>query len=130
MLALPNSFFKMARTEARWRGQNDYVGQRDGLLVGIQTNKLALFRQVGFLSSIRPACQRLIGQIDPVLKGIGNGYNLDVLLGIEGLHGGTPSPASAANQGYFDGVVNRRVGTETGHGRQVQRKLGKQRTAC
>ena len=106
VFTLADSLLEMLRAKSRGRCQNDHVGQRDGLLVTIETDELPVSRHV-YLSALG-GLQAVEGTGESVLEGVGHGHELDAR-DIEGLVGCAGTTAAATDEGDLDLVAG---GTE------------------
>jgi len=111
VLALLYRLFKVHGTESRWRSQNDYVGQGNGLLVAVETYEAVLFGYIHAILAGIFGSEVLVAFVQAVFEGIGHGDQFYFSGGTQCLVGSARSASAAANHGYFDDITARRVGT-------------------
>ena len=133
IFALADRLLELHRTESRRRGEDDDIGHGDGLLVGVESDKLVLFFHLHPVTV--NALQGFQTVIHPVWMHIRDGHQFDWAL-IEGgkrLVGRAGTASTAAHQsdlqcvtagrmsGPFDGEGTQKAATNDGGGGGFQK---------
>ena len=102
VFALLDGFFEVHRAEAGRRGEDDDVGQRDRLFVGVEADELVFFRHVdavGLIALGHFFLSVLIRAVEAIAKDVGHGDEFDRPFGAQGLAAAPvprpPQPMSA-----------------------------------
>ncbi len=103
MFALAHRFFEVAGAESGRGGQNDNVGQRDGMLISVESDELVLLRHIHAFGLA--GLERVVTFVQLILGDIAHGDQFEWAGGAEGLAGGACAPSAAADQGDLEGVV-------------------------
>ena len=98
-----DGFFEMNRAKTGRRGQDDHVGQCNGLFVGVKADELLVIADGRFFAML--LLQFPEAAVQPVLEGIGHGDEFGVPGGAEGLIGRAGAPAAAPDQGNIQTVA-------------------------
>src|SRR5439155_19217498 len=91
------------RAKTGRRGQDDHVGQCNGLFVGVKADELLVIADGRFFAML--LLQFPEAAVQPVLEGIGHGDEFGVPGGAEGLIGRAGAPAAAPDQGNIQTVA-------------------------
>src|SRR5262249_34881908 len=87
-------------------GQQDHVDAAvDHLLVSIEADELAVVLDVDLAGDLLLTTKCAETLLDAIGKGVAHGDELDVLVGVERLGGGTGAAAAAANEADFQHVA-------------------------
>src|SRR5262249_44661651 len=78
----------------------------DHLLVGVEADEAALRRDGDLAADLLVLLEPAEALLQTVVEGVGQGEQLDVLVGLEGLGGGAVAAATAAGQADFQQVAS------------------------
>jgi len=108
IFALLDRFLELHGTKTGRRSQDDYIGQSDGLFIGVETDKLAIGRHVHFF--LMDSAEIIEAAFEFIFEGIRHGHELDGAFRFEGLVGGAGAASAATDQGKLEGVGPRGEG--------------------
>ena len=74
------------------------------MLIGVESDKFILFRHVHAVGVF--GLEVVVTAVQAVLEGVGHGHQFDGAGGAEGLAGGAAAASAAADEGYFQCVID------------------------
>ncbi len=98
MLAGIDCRLEVQGAEVRLRRQEDDIDLVDHLLIGVETDELALGRHVDLAGDLLLALEQRQARLQAVLEGVGHGDQLDVGVGRQCLLGRPGAAAAAADE--------------------------------
>jgi hypothetical protein len=97
MFALAHRFLEMGRSKSGRRGQNHDIRQRDGMLIGVESDEFVLFRHIHAVGVI--GLEFVVAAVQAVFESVGHGDQFEGAGGAEGLAAAPlprpPQPISA-----------------------------------
>ena len=104
------------RPKVRRRREQYDIARRDHVLVGVESGEARLGFYCDLVGDFLFGAEVGEARLQPILEGIGHGDELDVLVGGEGLDGGSGAAIAAADEPDANDVVTRGMERRGGNG--------------